>query len=62
MEKAKGVRPGTIAIGVGAVVAALLYAWFLSVNFAEAIGGEARMAQAYSALAALVLIGQSNAT
>src|SRR4051812_46628053 len=55
MEKAQGLR-GTIAICVGGVAAALLYAWFLAVNFATALGGEARIAQAYAALAALVLL------
>jgi len=56
MDKAKGPASGTIAISVGAVAAGLLYAWFLSVNFAGAIGGEARLAQAYAALAALALL------
>ena len=40
----------------GGAAALLLYLWFLSADLPDAIGGEARIAQAYSALAALALL------
>lgn len=54
MENAKRLRPGIIVMAAVGVAAALLYGWFLSVDLASALGGEARMAQGYEALAALL--------
>ncbi len=56
MEKKAGLRPGTVVTGAGLAAALLLYGWFLSVDLPDAIGGEARIAQAYAALAALGLL------
>jgi hypothetical protein len=43
-------------MAAGGALALLLYGWFLSVGLASALGGEARIAQAYAALAALGLL------
>jgi len=56
MEKSARLRPGTIVTMAGEAAALLFYLWFLSADLPDAIGGEARMAQAYSALAALALL------
>jgi hypothetical protein len=57
MEQARRPRPGTIVMAAGGAAAALLYAWFLSVDLASVVGpGDAVVGQAYEALTALLLL------
>jgi hypothetical protein len=48
-------RPATIALAIAGVIALLLYAWFLSANFATAYG-DAVVGQAIETLMALALL------
>lgn len=48
-------RAGTVALAIFGGVALLLYGWFLSVDLAPSVGGDAVVGQAFEALTALGL-------
>jgi hypothetical protein len=56
MEKRARLAPGTIAMAVGGVAAALLYGWFLSVYLVPMLPGDAAFGQAVEALTAVALL------
>jgi hypothetical protein len=57
METRAKPRPGTILMAAGGGAAALLYVWFLSLDFAAIVGpGDSAVAQAYATLTALALL------
>ena len=55
MENGAKPGPGTIALAIFGALAALLYGWFLSVDLASDVSGDAVVGQAFKALTALGL-------
>lgn len=55
MGESRKFGPGTIALAIFGALAALLYGWFLSVDLASDVSGDAVVGQAFEALTALGL-------